>query len=41
MVRFRHGGWNEGNAADRHKFTDWRLILDRFAALCPPGPREP
>jgi Activator of Hsp90 ATPase homolog 1-like protein len=32
-MRFQHGGWTAGNAADRHKFSDWRLILDRFAAL--------
>jgi hypothetical protein len=32
-MRLRHGGWNAGNASDRHKFSDWRLILDRFAAL--------
>lgn len=37
-MRFAHGGWNAGNAADRDKFSDWRLILDRFAALCPPLP---
>jgi hypothetical protein len=32
-VRFEHGGWDDGNAADRRKFTDWRRILDRFATL--------
>jgi hypothetical protein len=31
--RFEHGGWNVHNASVRHKFTDWRMILDRFAAL--------
>jgi uncharacterized protein YndB with AHSA1/START domain len=30
---FEHGGWNDLNAADRPKFTDWTLILDRFADL--------
>jgi hypothetical protein len=32
-MRFAHGGWNEGNAAVRSKFGDWRVMLDRFAAL--------
>jgi hypothetical protein len=32
-IRFAHGGWNEGNAAVREKFSDWSLLLDRFAAL--------
>jgi hypothetical protein len=32
-VRFAHGGWTEANAADRRKFGDWQVLLDRFAAL--------
>lgn len=32
-VRFIHGGWNQANARSRGKFSDWRIILDRFAAL--------
>jgi Activator of Hsp90 ATPase homolog 1-like protein len=32
-MRFAHGGWSEANAAARPKFGDWRVILDRFAAL--------
>ena len=32
-MRFAHGGWNEANAEARPKFGDWRVILDRFAAL--------
>jgi len=32
-VRFEHGGWDEGNLADRAKFSDWPVILDRFAEL--------
>jgi hypothetical protein len=32
-MRFAHGGWNEANAATRQKFSDWRVMLDRFAAL--------
>ena len=33
VVRFAHGGWNDENARERTKFTDWRIMLDRFAAL--------
>jgi hypothetical protein len=33
MVRFAHGGWTEENLADRRKFGDWPVMLDRFAAL--------
>jgi hypothetical protein len=32
-MRFEHGAWNEGNAADRAKFSEWTVMLDRFAAL--------
>ncbi len=32
-VLFAHGGWTEANAAVRAKFSDWRVMLDRFAAL--------
>ncbi|GAA1619623.1 hypothetical protein GCM10009744_02880 [Kribbella alba] len=32
-IGFEHGGWNDGNAADRKKFSDWPEILDRFVAL--------
>ena len=32
-MRFQHGGWEEANASYREKFSDWRLILDRYAAL--------
>jgi hypothetical protein len=32
-LRFAHGGWTEANAADRRKFGDWRVLLDRFSAL--------
>jgi uncharacterized protein YndB with AHSA1/START domain len=32
-MTFAHGGWNERNAADRAKFREWRVILDRYAAL--------
>jgi hypothetical protein len=31
--RFEHGGWNDGNAADRDKVSEWPEILDRFVAL--------
>ena len=33
LVRFAHGGWTERNAAQRGKFGDWLVMLDRFAAL--------
>jgi len=33
LMTFEHGGWTQENATDRVKFTEWPLILDRFAAL--------
>jgi hypothetical protein len=35
-VELEHGGWDEGNAQFRPKFTDWPLILDRYAAFVAP-----
>jgi catechol 2,3-dioxygenase-like lactoylglutathione lyase family enzyme len=32
-MRFEHGGWNTGNLADRTRFTEWTVLLDRFAAV--------
>jgi hypothetical protein len=32
-LRLAHGGWTEANAADRAKFNDWPVLLDRFAEL--------
>jgi uncharacterized protein YndB with AHSA1/START domain len=32
-VRLSHGGWTQANADVRKKFRDWRVMLDRFAAL--------
>jgi Activator of Hsp90 ATPase homolog 1-like protein len=32
-LRFAHGGWTEANVSAREKFSDWRVMLDRFAAL--------
>ena len=32
-MRLAHGGWNEANAADRSKFGDWPVILERYVAL--------
>jgi hypothetical protein len=32
-LRFAHGGWTEANAADRAKFNEWPVLLDRFAEL--------
>jgi hypothetical protein len=37
VVRFAHGGWTEANVAVREKFGDWRVMLDRFAALADSG----
>jgi hypothetical protein len=37
VVRFVHGGWTEANVADRKKFGDWPVLLDRFAALAAGG----
>ena len=31
-VRFEHGGWTAGNVAGRARFTEWPVLLDRFAA---------
>ena len=32
-MRFEHGGWTAGNVAGRARFTEWNILLDRFAAL--------
>lgn len=32
-VRFAHGGWTPGNLAGRARFTEWPILLDRFAAV--------
>jgi hypothetical protein len=32
-MRFVHGGWTEASAGAKEKFGDWRIMLDRFAAL--------
>jgi Activator of Hsp90 ATPase homolog 1-like protein len=32
-VRFAHGGWTQAKAEVREKFSDWPMMLDRFAAL--------
>lgn len=32
-MQFAHGGWTDANAADRAKFGDWPLLLDRFERL--------
>lgn len=32
-VELEHGGWDDGNVGFRDKFTDWPLILDRYAAF--------
>jgi hypothetical protein len=32
-VRFVHGGWTESNVGERQKFSEWPVMLDRFAEL--------
>jgi hypothetical protein len=32
-VRFAHGGWTAGNVAGRARFSEWDILLDRFAAV--------
>ncbi|WP_114560377.1 SRPBCC family protein [Desertihabitans aurantiacus] len=27
LLRLQHGGWNEDNATDRDRFTDWATVL--------------
>lgn len=31
-VRLRHGGWDAANASERGRFTDWPILLERYAA---------
>ena len=37
-VEFEHGGWSADNAGYRHKFTDWPVMLDRYAAFVATAP---
>ncbi len=32
-MRFAHGGWTAANVAGRARFTEWNILLDRFAAV--------
>jgi catechol 2,3-dioxygenase-like lactoylglutathione lyase family enzyme len=32
-VRFAHGGWTMANVAGRARFSEWSILLDRFAAV--------
>jgi catechol 2,3-dioxygenase-like lactoylglutathione lyase family enzyme len=32
-VHFAHGGWTAANVAGRARFTEWNILLDRFAAV--------
>jgi catechol 2,3-dioxygenase-like lactoylglutathione lyase family enzyme len=32
-MHFEHGGWTAGNVAGRARFTEWDILLDRFAAV--------
>lgn len=36
-VAFEHGGWHEGNASDRGRFSDWPQLLARFRAYAEGG----
>jgi catechol 2,3-dioxygenase-like lactoylglutathione lyase family enzyme len=33
QMRFAHGGWTAGNLAGRARFSEWGILLDRFAAV--------
>jgi uncharacterized protein YndB with AHSA1/START domain len=33
VMRFAHGGWTHANVGAREKFSDWSVMLERFAAL--------
>lgn len=33
QITFRHGGWTSGNVGSWSRFTDWPIILARFAVL--------
>ncbi|WP_421736116.1 SRPBCC domain-containing protein [Cellulomonas sp.] len=35
-IEFAHEGWDETNVEFRHKFTDWPLILARYAQFVGP-----
>jgi hypothetical protein len=32
-MRFAHGGWTSANVAGRARFSEWDILLDRFAAI--------
>jgi len=32
-MRFAHGGWTAANVTDRARFSEWDILLDRFAAV--------
>lgn len=40
-VRFAHGGWTTANVADRARFSEWGILLGRFAALAEGRPVPP
>lgn len=37
LVTLAHGGWEEGNLAQRARFTEWPTLLERFAATAVSG----
>ncbi len=32
LLTLTHGGWTSGNVAERARFSDWPVLLERFAA---------
>ena len=40
-VTFEHGGWTAGNLGDRARFSEWAVLLDRFAAVAEGRPVPP
>lgn len=40
-VRFAHGGWTAGNVAGRARFSEWHILLDRYAAVAEGRPMPP
>ncbi len=40
-VHFSHGGWTAGNVAGRARFSEWPILLERFAAQAEQRPLPP
>lgn len=39
-VRFEHGGWDSRNVAERERFGDWSVLLDRYRRYVAAGSPE-